>query len=127
MSLLFIVLYIYWLVSEGKYTTLKQKKQIKKDIEKQGRKKFIEDSITAYRAWHNKEYLEHIKYIKKLRLIQLNKYAATPNLEFRLLLKFPTRLFVYFNRFLDPQFPIDEKEARWFARKYREFVVPEKI
>ena len=105
---------------------VEQKEQIKKDIEKRGRKKFIEDSVTAYRAWHNKEYLEHIKYIKKLRSIQLNKYASTPGLDFRLLLKFPTRLYVYFNRFLDPPFPMNNKESHWFARKYREFCVPEK-
>ena len=115
-------------VIEGVVEKMKyEKEQIKKQIEKTGRKKFIEDSITAYRAWHNQEYLSHLKYIKKLREIQANKYASTPDYEFRLLLKLPTRLYVYLNRFLEPEFPMDDKESYWFSHQFPEFVVPEKI
>jgi len=102
-------------------------KEIEKQISLKGRKKFIEDSITAYRAWHNAEYIEHLKYIRKLRKIQINDYAATPDKEFRLLFKLPSELYFYLNRFLKPAFPENEKESIWFAKKYKEFCVAEKI
>uniref|UniRef100_A0A6M3IJ43 Uncharacterized protein n=1 Tax=viral metagenome TaxID=1070528 RepID=A0A6M3IJ43_9ZZZZ len=104
-----------------------QEKEIRNLIEKHGRKKFIEDSIIAYRAWHNIEYLEHLKYILKLRKLQANKYASTPDGEFRILFKLPTNVYNYLNRFLEPRFPLDNKESKWFARKFPEFCVCEKI
>ena len=104
-----------------------EKKEVQKMIALKGRKKFIENSITVYRSQFNKEYLDHLKYIKKLRALQLNKFGTSKDGQFRLLLKLPTRLYVYLNRSLPSQFPEDIKESKWFAHKYREFVVAEKI
>jgi len=119
------------IIVENLIARLEQKEQEVKEIKKKifihGRKKFIEDSIMAYRAWYNEEYLDHLKYIRKLRKLQNNEYAATSNKEFRLLFKLPTNLYLYLNKFLDPKFPEDHKESIWFAKKYKEFVVAEKI
>jgi len=104
-----------------------EKKEVQGMISQKGRKKFIEDSVTIYRSQYNLEYFEHLKYIKKLRALQLNKFGTNEDERFRLLIKLPTRLYVYLNRFLNPQFPEDTKESRWFAKKFREFVVCEKI
>lgn len=104
-----------------------EEKEVRELIKKRGRKKFIEDSVMSYRAYHNKEYLEHLKYILKLRKLQANEYAATPDGEFRILFKLPTNLYVYLTRFLEPNFPVDNKESRWFAKKFPEFCVAEKI
>lgn len=106
----------------------KETKEIQKQIKNKGRKKFIEDSVTIYRSSFNAEYLDHCKYILKLRKAQANKYAASPDGEFRLLFKLPSRLYVYLSRFLeDKPFPENSKESKWFARKYPEFCVAEKL
>jgi len=117
----------------GKELFLKTQKRIEEDkeiirqISLKGRKKFIEDSMTSYRAYYNAEYLEHCKYIRKLRSIQANKYASSPGDEFRLLFKLPANLYKYFDRFLGHPFPQNEKETKWFAKTFKEFVVAEKI
>ena len=104
-----------------------EKQEVQKMIAIKGRKKFIENSMIVYRATYNAEYLEHLKYIKKLRALQLNKFGTNEDERFRLLIKLPTRLYVYLNRFLNPQFPADTKESHWFAKKYKEFCTAEKI
>jgi len=101
--------------------------KIRKQLLKDGRRKFINDSIIAYRSWYNAEYIEHLKYIKDLRQIQANKFASTKDNTFRLLLKVPSRLHEYLNRYLDPPFPQDNKEVKWFAKKFRIFCVAECI
>lgn len=114
-------------LTEAAQKKITEKKEVQKIIALKGRKKFIEDSITVYRATYNAEYLAHLKYIKKLRENQLNKFGESKDREFRLLFKLPVRLYVYLNRFLNPQFPENNKESRWFAKKYREFCAAEKI
>lgn len=102
-------------------------KEIKKQIALKGRKKFIEDSMTSYKAYYNAEYIDHCKYILKLRKLQANKYASSSGNEFRLLFKLPANLYKYLHRFLEPAFPENNKESRWFAKRYPEFCVAEKI
>lgn len=106
---------------------VEEDKKIIAQISLLGRKKFIKDSMTSYRAYHNAEYLEHCKYIRKLRSIQANKYASTPDGQFRLLFKLPANLYGYFDKYLGHPFPQNEKETQWFAKTFKEFVVAEKI
>ena len=101
--------------------------EIKKQLLKRGRKKFIEDSVTVYRANYNTEYLDHCKYIKQLRNQQINKFGASADKSFRLVFKLPAKFYSYLNRFLDPPFPENDKESNWFARKYKEFCVAERL
>ena len=93
-----------------------------------GRKRFIEDCVAVFRAEFNKEYIQHLKQIKKVRGTLLNKNASSSDKEYRWGVSIPNRLFNLINHYLvDPKFLQEKEELYWFMSKYDCFAIPEKI
>jgi len=95
-----------------------------------GRKRFIEDCIITYRSEFNEEYIQHLKNLKEYHDNLINPTGRDKNseIDLRAAVSIPNRLYKLLSLQLsNPHFLEDNKELRWFMRKFPEFSLPTKI
>lgn len=98
---------------------------------KKVRKQFIVDTVEMYMKNYPEEYQEFLEYIasRKIELNDRNFGKLKGTSELRVGISLPRRIYDIFSYVLKGEekvFGEEKGEMKWFAKKYPQFVVPNK-
>lgn len=98
--------------------------------EKQYRKKYIEEVVSAFIKKFPIDYMSICHSVKKQRGFKKDQWGLTDkdSAYMRWTLRLPAKLFkILDNKLIHPRFLEDQSEIDWFKKRFREFRVSEKV